>query len=185
MPDISQIQLKDASGTVTGTYDICDAVARAQSSESMPWCFAIKGSYSTSSTSSTITTVAMTTGTPTGTAGTNVPTTGHVSNSDYFETTSDGGVKCKKAGWVSVAGSLYLSDSGTKETAAYIFQNSSERFSSGYWKASGAQSVRQCQGILQVAADDVIYIKSRSNGSSSVAPNWATYLKIEYLEITE
>lgn len=151
-------------------------------SGSLPFCFAIKGSYGTSATSSTITTVQMTAGTPTGTAGSNVPTSGYISDSTAFEVSS-GGIMCKKAGWVSVAGSLYISG-GTIQSAAYIFQNNSERFGSGYWgQSTGAQSVRQCQGILQVAAGDVIYIKSRSNGSSTVVANWATYLKVEYLEI--
>ena len=160
-------------------------------SGSMPYCFATKKSYTSTTTSSTPSILPITIGSmqdqpdPMPSPAPNVPWDGHTNDSSAFEDTSDGGIKCKKAGYVSVAGSLYISGSNL-QCAAYIFQNSDERFSSGYWSQSGgAQCVRQCQGVLQVAADDVIYIKSRSVSSSNVPANWATYLKIEYLEVTE
>lgn len=103
---------------------------------------------------------------------------------DSFEL-YNGGIRCKKAGTVSVGGACYLSATKAGSIGTYIWLNSSELNSSLVYPgtASVAAAINVSPMIINVSANDVFYLYGRQTASAGTAnaSNVATHLSITYL----
>lgn len=109
---------------------------------------------------------------------TTVPLDHLVTNTAGF-TISKGGIKCPYAGIVEILGSVYM-DGGVSggTSGAYIFKGNTEVTGMlAYTMSGGTVST-----TIEVAANDVIYLKARSMVACNMHPNsGATELSIKYI----
>lgn len=106
-------------------------------------------------------------------------------DSDAFEI-YDGGIRCKRAGTVSIGGACYLSQSTAGAIGTYIYLNSSE-FTSGLvypGATTVSEAITVSPIVTNVSEGDVFYLYGRHTASSGVAytGNQATHLSIMYVD---
>jgi hypothetical protein len=96
---------------------------------------------------------------------------------------SNGGIKCAKAGYIVVSGSVYMNNS-TDSTAlmgAYIYKNNTEIMAQ-YLPYGVSGTVSAGTRVVNVAAGDIIYLKARCSMATTVLPSDdGTVLSIAYL----
>lgn len=106
-------------------------------------------------------------------------------DSDAFEI-YNGGIRCKKAGTVSVGGACYISQTKPGSIGAYIYLNSSELTSGLVYPGATtvSEAITVAPIVINVSEGDVFYLYGRQTASSGVAytNNQATHLSIMYVD---